>query len=172
MDTFYRVSHYESNMAALLQLGQYFDYLREMGVYDNTRIIIVADHGNSMGGVGQFNYLKISSDLDAQRYNPLLMVKDFGSKEYTASDEFMTNADVPVLVFDELVENPVNPFTGNAVTNDAKYEGAQLINTSRHYHIFADHPNKKTFNLSDGQWWSVSGNIFKKKNWKKENEAK
>lgn len=32
-------------MAAMLRLGEWFDYLREEGVYDNTRIILVSDHG-------------------------------------------------------------------------------------------------------------------------------
>lgn len=44
METELQVTHYQSNMAALLQLGEWFDYLRDNGVYDNTRIILVADH--------------------------------------------------------------------------------------------------------------------------------
>ena len=44
-DTPYKMSHYHSNMASFLQLGKWFNYMREQGVYDNTRIIIVADHG-------------------------------------------------------------------------------------------------------------------------------
>ena len=45
-------------------------------------------------------------------YFPLLLVKDFGSTEFTISDEFMTNADVPTLATQGLIENPTNPFTG------------------------------------------------------------
>ena len=44
-----QVTHYQSNMAAMLQLGRWFDYLRENGVYDNTRIIVMSDHGGTMG---------------------------------------------------------------------------------------------------------------------------
>ena len=34
---------------------------------------------------------------DVEFFYPLLMVKDFDSKEFKVSDEFMTNADVPTL---------------------------------------------------------------------------
>ena len=40
-----KVTHYHINMATFIKLGEWFDYLREEGVYDNTRIILVADHG-------------------------------------------------------------------------------------------------------------------------------
>ena len=43
METDLQVIHYQSNMAAMIQLGNWFDYLRENGVYDNTRIIVVSD---------------------------------------------------------------------------------------------------------------------------------
>ena len=43
-----QMSHYQTNMAALIQLGKWFDYLRENGVYDNTKIILVADHGRDV----------------------------------------------------------------------------------------------------------------------------
>ena len=43
--TRYKMTHYQCNMAAMIQLGNWLDHLREIGVYDNTRIIIVSDHG-------------------------------------------------------------------------------------------------------------------------------
>ena len=41
--------HYYSDMAAFLQLGRWFDSLRGQGVWDNTRIIVVSDHGCYLG---------------------------------------------------------------------------------------------------------------------------
>ena len=41
-DTVYRMAFYHGNMAALIQLGNWMDKLKELGVYDNTRIIIVS----------------------------------------------------------------------------------------------------------------------------------
>ena len=78
--------HYQTNMAALIQLGKWFDFMRQNGVYDNTRIILVADHGR---GLAQFDYMLMSDPkIDVEWCNPLLMVKDFGSQEFTTSDEY------------------------------------------------------------------------------------
>ena len=44
METDNQVIHYHANIASYIILGEWFDYLRENGVYDNTRIILVADH--------------------------------------------------------------------------------------------------------------------------------
>ena len=56
-------AYYQCNVAALLQLGKWFDYLRENGVYDNTRIIVMSDHGGTMG---QFPELLADDGMDAE----------------------------------------------------------------------------------------------------------
>ena len=106
-------AHYESSMSACILLGQWFDYLRENELYDNTRIIIVADHGY---GFHQFDDL-LMDDLgfDAEGLNPVLMVKGFGSTGFTTSYEFMTNAGTPALALAGIIDNPVNPYTGNPI---------------------------------------------------------
>ena len=117
--------HYQTNMAALLVVGKWLDYLREQGVYDNTRIIIVADHGENLG------YGELWVDAIAQnimQYNPLLMVKDFGCTDPIKTDDaFMTQADVPLTAFAGLVEHPVNPATGVAVTDEDKTNNEQVV---------------------------------------------
>ena len=117
--------HYHVNMAAMLLIGKWLDFLRESGVYDNTRIILVSDHGMLFG------YPEMCSEeigLDIANFNSLLMVKDFGSREpFTFSDEFMTNADTPTLAFSGLIENPVNPATGVPVRDDEKQNNEQVI---------------------------------------------
>ncbi|MBR6485000.1 MAG: YidC/Oxa1 family membrane protein insertase, partial [Clostridiales bacterium] len=159
MDNSMRIMHYDVNMAALIQLGEWFDYLREQGVYDNTRIIIVSDHGRD---IGQFDDMKFfDGDLDVEQVNPLLLVKDFDLEGFTVSDEFMTNGDVPVLAFDGLIEDPVNPFTGNLITNEDKYSGDLHVFHSDMWSI--DDNNGNTF-LSD-DWYSVHDSIFEEENW-------
>ena len=122
--------HYDSDMAAFLQLGAWFDVLREQGVYDNTRIIIVSDHGYFLGLFGvdlAEKYPELASLgeyspeewSDTMCYNPLLMVKDFGASGFTTDRTFMTNAETPALALAGLAENPVNPFTGNPVSGGA-----------------------------------------------------
>ena len=40
-----QIGSYQVNMCAILKIGAWLEYLKEQGVYDNTRIIIVSDHG-------------------------------------------------------------------------------------------------------------------------------
>ncbi len=129
MDTESQIGHYNTFMASLIQIGEWMEYLKQEGVYDNTRIIIVSDHGN---GCSHFSECLISKTTNIIRFNPLLMVKDFGSTEWTISDEYMTNADLPLLVFEGLVEDPINPATGEVLTDDGKY-GTQYIAVSSKY---------------------------------------
>ena len=162
METEAQVDHYHANIAALLQLGKWFDYLKKNDVYDNTRIIIAADHGR---GLEQFDDLIVDKyHLDVEAYNPLFLVKDFGSTGNIKTDySFMTNADTPSLATSGLIENPVNPFTGEKISSDEKYEHPQVITTSYHWDITIN--NGKTFDTSDGNFYSVHDNIFDDNNW-------
>ena len=122
---------YQSDMAAFIQLGKWFDELRELGVYDNTKIIVVSDHGCYLGLTGVNLGEKVTNESTLSRYqaeewtdttcyNPLLMVKDFGSSGFTTDMTFMTNAETPGLAFENTVTDPVNPFTGNRITREAQ----------------------------------------------------
>ena len=156
-----QIGSYQVNMCAILKIGAWLEYLKEQGVYDNTRIIIVSDHGrwlyhNDMYALdGTDDY-----ETDIESYYPLLMIKDFDSHGFTVDEQFMTNADVPVYAFDGIVENPVNPFTGNPITNEAK-EGPQKILGSHNPDVILNSGN--TF--IDGLWLSVEGDMRDKNNW-------
>ncbi len=155
--------HYQSNVAALVQLGNWFDYLKSEDVYDNTKIILVSDHGRNLGQIEEL--IKKGSNgeetYDLQFYTPLLMVKDFNSKGFETSDEFMTNADVPTIAFKDLVENPVNPFTGKVIDSSEKTAHDQFIIMSELYDIAKNNGN--TFLPS--KWVSVKDNIWDIDNW-------
>jgi YidC/Oxa1 family membrane protein insertase len=157
--TQYQTAHYHVNVAALTQLSEWFEYLKDNDCWDNTRIILVSDHGRNLG---QFDNMKLSNGIDVESYNPLLMVKDFDAMQYTVSDEFMTNADVPSLALSGLVENPTNPYTGNPITTDAK-EGDLFVTTSENYDVLVNNGN--IFDTSDGEWYRVGYNIFDEENW-------
>ncbi len=159
-----QATHYHANMAAMIQLGNWLDYLRQTGVYDNTRIIIVSDHGNPLH---QFDDMLFGDGNieDAMFYNPLLLVKDFNSREFTTDMTFMTNADVPTLATAGLVESPRNPFTQKPIVNDVKIGSEQYILYSSKWST--DENNGNTF-LADA-WFSVHDNIFDMSNWKEVN---
>ena len=161
MDTNYLTyAAYQCSMESLIALGNWFDYLRENGLYDNTRIIIVADHGN---GLGQFDELLVEDiGFDAQAVNPVLMVKDFNSTGFTVNTDFMTNADTPSLALDGIVEDPVNPFTANPIYQDFK---SQVL-----YLYISEENNTGTndgtqFEDPNGYWVSVHDNIYDDENW-------
>ena len=164
IDNSYQLEHYHVNMAAYLQIGKWLEYLKENDVYDNTRIIIVADHGRALG---QFEDLLVSEELDLEGYHPILMVKDFGGESFTTSDEFMTNADVPMLALEGLVENPVNPFTGNPINDESKIAGDIKITTADNF----DQSPGNIIDTESGVWYTIEGNnIFDKNSWKKVEE--
>ncbi len=158
------MSSYHTNLSALMRVGEWFDYLREQDVYDNTKIIIVADHG--YGLYFHNEELDFSNKDDSHKnvefYYPMLLVKDFNATGFTTSDEFMTNADVPTLATKDLIEKPVNPFTGNEINSNEKTAHEQLVITSGDWDV-AD--NNGTTYLPSG-WASVSENLWNRSNWK------
>jgi len=161
-DSYLSMSNYHVNIAALIQVGNWLEDLKESGVYDNTRVIIVSDHGYITQQLEDFVFYREDGTVgNVDRYFPLLMVKDFGSREFTTSAEFMTNADVPNLAMEGLIEDPVNPFTGNPISMDEKYAHEQLIILSNEFDIATNNGN--TFLPST--WASVKENIWDQSNW-------
>jgi len=156
MTTMDQVTHYQSNMATYIQLGKWFDYLREQGVWDNTRIILVADHGYNFGQFGI-----TCNDTDMEFFMPLLMVKDFDATGFTVCEDFMTNGDTPVLATEGLIEDPVNPFTGNPITSDPK-NGPQTIFFSDYY-LCEENIDRNTFR--PGAWFVLEGDPHDPENW-------
>jgi len=159
------IMHYEVNMAALQELCDWFDYLRENDAYDNTRIIVVSDHAKELRRFPEMtvnvNDGERDINIDLMESNCLLMVKDFGSTEFTVDKQFMTNADTPTLATKGLIENPVNPFTGNPINSAQKDEPVQHIFYSYDWDALKNHGN--TF--LPGHWFSVHDNIFDRNNW-------
>ena len=154
-------AHYHSNMACYLQLAKWFEYLKENGVYDNTRIILVADHGYRLR---QFSDWDLWGDNEVECVNPLLMVKDFNSTGFTTDNQFMTNADVPTLAAEGLIDDPVNPFTGKPINSDEKTAHDQIITTNWLWNIKEN--NGTQFNTEgDGHWYSIHDDIYDVSNW-------
>ena len=161
----YQAGTYECLVAAMLELGDYMDYLKEIGVYDNTRIIIVSDHGTS---VGLFKDL-IFYDVNAEWYNCLLMVKDYDSTGFTTDYTFMTNADVPVIAMEGIIDDPMNPYTGNPINTDLKY-GDLYVDYSLNHNEELWNPDVTNGNVffydNDCTWFKVvNSNIFEEDNW-------
>lgn len=159
IETDFQMIHYHANMAALLELGNWFDYMRDQGIWDNTRIIITADHGKNLH---QLEELELDNGFDVLGCYPLLMVKDFNSTGFETSDDFMTTADVPTLAMQGVIDNPINPFTGKKIDSSDKYAHNQYIIDSAEWDVSTNNGN--TFIAGD--WYTVHDNIWDHANWK------
>ena len=160
MDDYLSYASYECTMSACILLGNWFDYLRANGMYDNSRIIIVADHGYSFG---QFDDLVLDElDYDAEQLNPALLVKDFGATGFTVNYDFMTNADTPSLALQGIVESPVNPFTENPINMDPK-SGEIYVYISNSGSVLTN--NGTQLVEADRRWFTVHDNVLDKDNW-------
>jgi membrane protein insertase Oxa1/YidC/SpoIIIJ len=154
---------YQSNTALYLKLGEWFDLLRINGVYDNTRIIIAADHGGGVENLVSNEPLSIK-DETRELYNPVFLYKDFNSHgTLSINNDFMTNADVPFFALNGLFENPANPFTGNPVTTQPKENG--ILITTHHLPMAGSH-GKYVFNIKKNEWIYLRDSIYESSNWK------
>jgi membrane protein insertase Oxa1/YidC/SpoIIIJ len=156
-----RETAYHTNMASLKRLGDWFDFLKENDVYDNTRIILVSDHG------ADEQYVNDNTGLpfNVYNYNPILMVKDFNASEVLKTDNtFMTNADVPFLAFENIVDNPVNPFTRTKISNGAKKNPLYIAISGN---LYLEGPDTTQFTLDPQKDYYVHDNIFNPANWEK-----
>ena len=171
----YDITYY-TQMAAFKLLARWFDYLKEEGVWDNTRIVVVSDHGCYWNDVD----IERDDELDAQvsgdeyngrgHYHPLLLFKDFAAAGplVTDAESFMTNADTPSLLLNGLVEHPVNPFTGKEIPLDTtalKQDGVVISVCDRHR---PSDNGKYQFSIAADEWWRVRNNIFEAASWSRE----
>lgn len=159
-DTYTNMS-YHLNMASLLLIGEFIKYLKSNDVYDNTRIIIVSDHGSLL-----FNNPKKDKNFNDNiaPFNPILFVKDFNAEgKYKTDNTFMTNADVPLIALKDIVNRPKNPFTHKNLTNDGKQKGAVLFVNHAKWNP-SHFQDSKVFE-EDSQFIKVKDNIFDEKNY-------
>ena len=161
MENYLQIAHYQINMASFLQLGTWFDYLREHGVYDNTRIILVSDHGYDV------RHLDLTipncpdpSLSDVELYMPLLLVKDFYAEDFQISDDFMTIADVPTFACNEIIENAVNPYSGYSILQP---QAKQMVFVLGSNESKIQTNNGNTF--LPGIWFSVHDDVRNVENW-------
>jgi YidC/Oxa1 family membrane protein insertase len=151
--------YYHVNSAAYILLTKWFDYLRLEGVWDNTRVIIVSDHGD--GGLTHPDFSNFQNN-HVLPYNPILLFKDFSDNDpLKTNNDFMTNADVPCLALKNIIENPINPFTGKPLTPD-KNDGIYIFvegrtNTNFYTGATCLEDNSKFFHVRDL--------IFDSRNW-------
>jgi hypothetical protein len=154
---FNKETAYHVNIASIKRLGEWFDFMKLHNVYDNTRIIIVSDHGAVPNLL-----IKTPLPFNVESFNPLLMVKNFHAEGPINTDHsFMSNADVPFIALEGQIENLVNPFTGKEITTDMKLSPLYIAISG------SIHLDKKSniFTLDSKRDYYVHTNIFDPNNW-------
>lgn len=155
-------THYQCNAAAYLSIGNWLEHLKTNNCYDNTRIIIISDHGYNLG-----NFQELLPDIkgisfDGEAFAPVLLVKDFGSHgKLKTSEVFMTNADMPFLATKGIIKEPVNPYSGKPISDSGKKDGVTIFNSGRW-----DIRKENGIKFSPGHWFFIKDNIWNKQNWK------
>lgn len=153
------VEFYHVNAAAFMLVARYLDYLRTQGVYNNSRIIIVADHGK---GITSPNPQNMAPHQMA--FNPLLMVKDFGEESPLHTDNtFMTNADT-VMLATHGITSDTNPFTGRPLAINKTKMRVYDAGATTHLRN-AGMKELKTWQLKGSHAWLVRDDISKEENW-------
>ena len=156
---------YHTIAGVFKKLPDFFDYLKQNDVYDNTKIIIVSDHGKGFktGKFGETEGVSILKD----NYTATLMVKDFNQRGSLKTDHtFMTNADTPYLATKDLIKDARNPFTNNLF--EEKDKASRMKIASAPAESTRIRHNTK-FTVADDHWYTVKDNIYVNENWGKYN---
>ena len=157
---------YSEGYCTLKVIGMLLERLKENDAYNNTKIVLVSDHGwwsdNPMFPSDfQDNFKEgYRRRANAGFLHPLLLVKDFDAKgSLSKSEVFRTNADVPSII--------CSPFkTCNGVQDyleiDTKKNRELIFNITEKPKSF----NKENkFEIKES--YKIKANIFDKKNWER-----
>lgn len=145
---------YHVSACTILLLARYLDTLKEMGVYDNTRIIIVADHGTTIPTAPFYDF---NNPVIPSNFNPILLVKDFYSTGDVQTDmTFRTNADTPYIATQGIEGQMENPFSGKIFTNSISYEA---------FDVFFGGPGDGYEQFEFSGHYSIKNDIFDESNW-------
>ncbi|HBX51374.1 MAG: hypothetical protein A2275_16355 [Bacteroidetes bacterium RIFOXYA12_FULL_35_11] len=139
---------------------QWIEWMKKNDVYDNTKIVLVSDHG-----VGWSLHERIevkvpvnweeNTAIDPRNFlhlNALLLIKDFNSKVPLKKDwRLMSSADASSIVFDEN-----DPTKSDSTSRTIKAYITKWVQ---------DIDNTNVYDISDE--FEVKDNIFDLKNWKK-----
>jgi len=154
------IRHYHINAASLKQVGLWLEELQQAGVYDNTRIIIVADHGHDLYSPYFEGFTQ--DPLDNALFNPLMLVKDFNAEGmYKIDMRFMTNADAPLLAIQDLEISSINPFSKNDLFECVDKEKVNVYSGP-----FDPRNNLgNVFKPNLAKSFSIHSSIFEEENW-------
>jgi arylsulfatase A-like enzyme len=94
------IDQYDTAIANLdEQLGVFLDRLQELGLYENSMIVVTSDHGEYFG---EHRLVKHSKDVYEEVLQVPLITKDPRQDTPKRVDGFVTSTDIPALIFSQL----------------------------------------------------------------------
>lgn len=141
---------YSNHLCYLEKIKKLFATMKRNGVYDNTKIILVSDHGVKGYKINTNEAL----DKKTQSSHALLLVKDFGQKNGLRIDHsFVSNAQA----FYEVC---------NAISNNSNIIGCEekIREENNRFFVFSNRIDLDHFSFDE--IYEVKDNIYDPKNWK------
>ncbi|RAX53190.1 hypothetical protein CCY99_06255 [Helicobacter sp. 16-1353] len=148
--TFYR-QHYDTAACALSYVVDYIEWLKENGIYDNTQIFILSDHGGDA-----------PISVKSTRADALLLFKDFNARgEMKVDSKLMANYDI-ASIFCENLPNGCKNVAPNILKNYPK--NRSLIHTIPKSWILEEHKTNQW--ILNGAY-KIQGNLYNPQSWEK-----
>ena len=147
--------HYDAEVCALHYLAHFVEMLKNLGIYDNTQIIVVSDHGGNDG----INMPIL--DKDDWRPDALFLFKDFGANGAVRTDNrLMANYDIASIFCANLPSGCLN--VGQNILQNYP-QNREIIHTiPLHWRLEAHKPNEWLIRKA----YKVKGDIYKMENWR------
>ena len=162
----FSLQHAIAARCALLSVADYLAFLKASGVYDNTKIVIVSDHGIK-GTVRDSSTRAVAGGTQSNIYvqsRSLLLVKEIGAAgALQVSETFMPNAEVPRIVCVD-IGGCVNPYLNDKpITADGRDDPFYVTRVPWQFNL--QHP---TAFVIKRQMTLRGKDPFKVENWTKE----
>ena len=141
--------------AAFSLITDFLDYLKFNNIYDNTKIVIVADHGREYSN----SYF---DDEGMARFNPILLIKELNRRgTLNISYKFMTNADAPLAVVTD-INNPQNSALNKSFIRPSLFSEYDVIVSDTPGSLKNNYPDSFKINKSRKLLYP---DIFKSSSW-------
>ncbi len=141
----------------------WLNWLRENNVYNNTKIIIASDHGESSDKKLTERFPSIPNGFG--RTNALLLVKDFNDlgNELDIDNRFMSNADIPSIIASSLDYPHLLTLDKDPRKKDTSNRTLPIYRATN---MNRQNNSDENFEIIDS--YKVTNNLFDPKNWEKQ----
>ena len=154
---------YFTALKTIKMVSEWIETLKREGIYDNTKIIFVSDHGSFSSPEDTPENLPFSERF-FHRAHSTLWVKDFKQHgDFRVDNQlFLSNADVPAIAYSGTGDNKdFSPIDKDPIQNPIK----ERVLFSFDPYFLGTHIIKKKKDFYFNRYFRVKNSIFKAENW-------